>query len=303
MTTLVGVLGWPVAHSRSPAMHNAAFEELGLDWRYELLPVEPDRFGSFVRELPGRGFVGANVTIPHKLRAFALADVVSDVARATGAANTLRFSEHGGEPRIEADNTDVAGFLAALRERAPGAPGGMDALVLGAGGAGRGVVYALLAAGAARVAVWNRDPKRARGLVQDLDRFRGGARLEAVSGADMPQAELLVNATSVGMATEIPDHPPDPAAGVKELPVSADVWGDRQIVVDLVYRQDGTPLARLARSQGVVCVDGFDVLVHQGAASFRLWTGLEAPLGAMRRGTEHGKTKRPREAGSEAGPR
>jgi shikimate dehydrogenase len=298
VTTLVGVLGWPVAHSRSPAMHNAAFEELGLDWRYELLPVSPERFDAFVRELPGRGFAGANVTIPHKLRAFALADTLSDTARATGAANTLLFSQG----MIEADNTDVAGFLAALRERAPGAPEGMDAVVLGAGGAGRGVVHALLEARAARVSVWNRDPKRADDLVQYFSRFRGDTRLEAVRESNVPAAELLVNATSVGMPTEREDPGPDRSQGVKELPVSADVWGDRQIVVDLVYRQEGTPLARLARSRGALCVDGFDVLVHQGAASFRLWTGLEAPLGALRRGAKDRKTQRTRRAGSEAGP-
>jgi shikimate dehydrogenase len=292
MTTFVGVLGWPVAHSRSPAMHNAAFSELGLDWRYELLPVEPGRFDSFVRDLPGRGFAGANVTIPHKLRAFALADSLSDTARVTGAANTLRFTQARGKARIEAHNTDVAGFLAALRERAPEAPEGMDAVVMGAGGAGRGVVYALLQAKAARVSVWNRDPKRASELVQRFSQFRGETRLEAVREPNVPPAEVLVNATSVGMPLEHDGFGADPAGGVKELPLSADVWVDRQIVVDLVYRQDGTPLARLARSRGAVCVDGFDVLVHQGAASFRLWTGLEAPLGALRRGAKDGNTQR-----------
>jgi shikimate dehydrogenase len=281
MTTLVGVLGWPVEHSRSPAMQNAAFEALGLDWRYELLPVEPERFDAFVRALPRRGFAGANVTIPHKLRALALADSASGVARATGAANTLTFSESG----VAAENTDVAGFLAALRERAPDAPAGMDAIVLGAGGAARGVAYALLEAGAARVRVWNRHPKRARELVQDLSQIRAGNRLEALEQAPLPASDLLVNATPVGMRHShdegaLKDQPSD----VKELPLSADVWGDRQIVVDLVYRQNGTALARLARSRGAVCVDGFDVLVHQGAASFRLWTGMEAPLGAMRSG-------------------
>jgi shikimate dehydrogenase len=283
VTTLVGVLGWPVGHSRSPAMHNAAFEALGLDWRYELLPVEPERFESFVRELPARGFAGANVTIPHKLRALGLADRASEVARATGAANTLTFAESG----IEAENTDVAGFLAALRERAPKAPEGMDTLVLGAGGAARAVVYALLDAGAARVSVWNRHPKRARELVQQLAHPRGTTRLEVVEQPQIPASELIVNATSVGMRPS--DHEEglkDPGEGVKELPLSADVWVDRLIVVDLVYRQDGTPLARLARSRGAVCVDGFDVLVHQGAASFRLWTGREAPLGALRSGAK-----------------
>jgi shikimate dehydrogenase len=286
MTTLVGVLGWPVAHSRSPAMHNAAFEELGLDWRYELLPVEPERFEPLVRELPGRGFVGANVTIPHKLRALALADRPSEVARATGAANTLTFGAEG----IAADNTDVEGFLSALHERAPEAPSGMEALVLGAGGAARGVVYALIEGGAKRVSVWNRHPKRAQALVQDFSRFPAETALEAVQAPHLPTTGLLVNATSVGMS-RAPENPQaEGAEGFKELPLSADVWGDRQIVVDLVYRQGGTSLARHARSRGAVCVDGFDVLVHQGAASFRLWTGVEAPLGAMRRGARNRET-------------
>ncbi len=283
-TTLVGVLGWPVEHSRSPAMHNAAFEALGLDWSYELLPVAPDAFEPFVRELPERGFVGANVTIPHKLRALAIADRPSDVARATGAANTLSFTATG----IEAENTDVVGFLTALRERAPEAPKGMSALVLGAGGAARAVVYGLLEAGAERISVWNRHGERAQALVQDFARFaRDPTQLEAVAENRLPSAELLVNATSVGMPSRRSEQgSPDPAEPFKELPLSADVWGDRQIVVDLVYRQDGTPLVRFARSRGAVCVDGFDVLVHQGAASFRLWTGLEPPLGAMRSGAK-----------------
>jgi shikimate dehydrogenase len=151
-------------------------------------------------------------------------------------------------------------------------------------------VYALLEAGAARVSVWNRNPKRARGLVQDFSRFRGEAALDVVEAPSLPRAALLVNATSVGMPQSHDDPRPAAVDAFKELPLSADVWGDRQIVVDLVYRQYGTPLARQARSRGAVCVDGLDVLVHQGAASFRLWTGMEAPLGAMRRGAEDRET-------------
>jgi shikimate dehydrogenase len=268
-------------------MHNAAFEALGIDWRYELLPVEPARLEAFVRELPARGFAGANVTIPHKVRALELADSATDVARAVGAANTLTF--RGGT--IDAHNTDVEGFLAALREHVPDAPAGMEATVLGAGGAARAVVYALLQAGAARIRVWNRHPERAGRLAGSFADLAQEGRLEALGSGFPPPGDLLVNATSVGM----PGGPGEaqPALkeeGVKELPVSADVWGDRQIVVDLVYRQEGTPLVRLARSRGVACVDGFDVLVHQGAASFRLWTGREPPLGAMRSGAKDGKT-------------
>jgi shikimate dehydrogenase len=265
-------------------MHNAAFAALGMDWRYELLPVPPERLEAFLRELPARGFVGANVTIPHKLRALELADKATEVARAVGAANTLTFRD--GE--IEAHNTDVEGFLAALRERVPEAPAGMDATVLGAGGAARAVVYALLQSGAARIRVWNRHPERARRLVESFSDHAPEGCLEALESQIPPPADLLVNATSVGMPGGTGEAQPAlKDQGVKELPVSADVWGDRQIVVDLVYRQEGTPLVRLARSRGVACVDGFDVLVHQGAASFRLWTGREPPLGAMRSGAKH----------------
>ena len=145
MTTLVGVLGWPVSHSRSPAMHNAAFEALGLDWRYELLPVEPERFDAFVRELPGRGFVGANVTIPHKLAALALADRASDVAqRDRRGEHAELHGPAGSRPRTRTS----AGFLAALWPSARrGRPPGMDASCSGAGGAARAASRA--AAGAA----------------------------------------------------------------------------------------------------------------------------------------------------------
>jgi shikimate dehydrogenase len=287
MTTLVGVLGHPVEHSRSPAMHNAAFAALGLDWHYELLPVGPERFEPFVRELPDRGFVGANVTIPYKLRALALADSATEVASVTGAANTLTFRSG----RIEADNTDVEGFLRALREVVPDAPAGMEATVLGAGGAARAVVYALIREKAARIEVWNRHAERADRLASDLSPYAGDTALEAASEAVSTPVDLLVNATSVGIAAG--GQQPTPAlneSAFKELPTSADEWGDRLTVVDLVYRQDGTPFARAARARGLRCVDGFDVLVHQGAESFRLWTGREAPLEAMRSGAQHGTT-------------
>ena len=279
--TRVAVLGHPVAHSRSPAMHNAAFAELGLRWRYEAIDVEPERFAAFVRGMPARGFAGANVTIPHKLAALEVADTASPVARAVGAANTLVFRDGA----IHAENTDVAGTLTALRERAPEAPAGMRALVLGAGGAARAVVFALIEGGAARVSVWNRHPQRAVDLVSDLAGAAGSTRLAAVESPSLTGTDVLVNATSVGM--EHPGsgaHEPQQTGPFKELPVSADELGDRIIVVDLVYRQDRTPLVRAARARGLRCADGMDVLVHQGAASFRLWTGMDAPLGAMRRG-------------------
>ena len=294
MTTLVGILGWPVEHSRSPAMQNAAFEAAGLDWRYELLPVEPERFEQVVRGLPERGFAGANVTIPHKLRALELADRPSEVARAVGAANTLIFRDG----LIAAENTDVEGVLAAIAERAPGAPEGMDALVLGAGGAARAAAYALASAGASSVAVWNRHPERAEQLVSELNATLDSPVLRAISNPSEHRAELLLNATSVGMSSGAAG-PGEPAGGpdrdFKELCISADEMGDRQIVVDLVYRTGGTWLVRTARRAGLPTVDGIDVLVHQGIAGFRLWTGKEPSLEAMRSGAGDG-THNPSEA-------
>ena len=282
MTTLVAVLGHPVGHSRSPAMHNRAFAELGMDWRYEAIDVEPADFETTVIGMPGRGFAGANVTIPHKLRALEVATRASDTARAVGAANTLCFRP--GE--LYADNTDVAGFLAALRGEVAEAPARMRALVLGAGGAARAVVYALVREGAAAVEVWNRHPERATELVEELQSHAQPGALRASAAPDPQAADLIVNATSVGMR-----HPHEGAQNVasfKDLPLVADVLGDRQVMVDLVYRDGGTSLAHAARARGMRLVEGLEVLVRQGAASFELWTGRPAPLQAMRDGARRG---------------
>jgi shikimate dehydrogenase len=286
VTVRVAVLGFPVGHSRSPAMHNEAFAELGLDWRYEAIEVEPERFASVVRELPQQGFAGVNVTVPHKLAALELADSSSEVARTVGAANTLSFE--GG--RIAAGNTDVEGFLGAVRDRLPSAPSGMRALVLGAGGAARAVVYALLEQGASRVQIWNRTPERARRLAEEFARHAGPGGLEAVPEPSTGGVDLLVNATSVGMAGG--KHSGSQADAFKLHQISADNWGDVQLVVDLVYRDGGTPLINHAETQGIPNVDGFEILVHQGAASFEIWTGRKAPLGAMRRGARRPQSYR-----------
>jgi shikimate dehydrogenase len=232
-------------------MHNAAFAALGLRARYQRLPVAPEHLEALVRALPGAGFRGANVTVPHKEAALALADEASPAARAIGAANTLTFAEG----RIRADNTDAPGLLAAL----PGPPAGRRALVLGAGGSARAAVHALLEGGA-DVHVWNRTPERARGL---------GVPLGAPEDPD-----LLVNCTTVGL------H--DPQEPFKTLPLQADDLGAGTWVVDLVYRDGGTELLRAARARGATVVDGLEILVAQGAASFAQWTGRTAPVHVMR---------------------
>lgn len=249
--TRLGVLGWPVAHSRSPAMHNAALAAVGLrGWRYQRLPVPPGLFEETVEALPGAGFRGANVTIPHKQAALRLACHATPRARAIGAANTLCFEDGG----IEADNTDAPALIEAL----PVGPAGRSALVLGAGGSARAAVWALLHAGADEVRVWNRTPERARQLSREL----GASAVERPGPAD-----ILVNCTSVGMG----------GAGV--LPVDA---GDYACVVDFAYGETETPLIAAARAAGIEGVCGLELLVAQGALSFERFTGRPAPRAAMR---------------------
>ena len=255
----LAVLGHPVSHSRSPAMHNAAFAALGIDgeWSYEAIEVAPDAFEERVRAMPAEGFAGANVTVPHKGAAMALADESSETAREIGAANTLSFAD--GE--IRADNTDASGLLNAL----PTSPAGTRALVLGAGGAARAVVWALVREGAT-VEVWNRTALRSRNLCEEL----GGRTVEV---PDQASYGLIVNTTAVGL------HGEDPFA---ELPLAPAAFSPGQIVVDMVYGEGPTRLLSAADEAGATMVDGIEVLVQQGALSFRIWTGREAPLEVMR---------------------
>lgn len=240
-------------------MQNAALEAVGLShWRYQLLPVAPELLAEIVRALPAAGFRGANVTIPHKQAALTLASNPTDRARAIGAANTLVFGEGGA---MQADNTDAPGLIASL----PFAAAGTTALVLGAGGSARAAVWALLDAGATEVWVWNRTAERARALCRDL----GGTPAQAPRAAD-----LLVNCTSIGLTA--------PERTFAELPVAPDDLSDYRCVVDFVYSRSETPLLSEARARGAAVVDGFELLVGQGALSFERFTGRHAPLEVMR---------------------
>jgi shikimate dehydrogenase len=254
----LGVVGWPVAHSRSPAIQNAALEAVSLDgWRYQLLPVPPDLFAETVAALPAAGFRGVNVTIPHKEAALRLATEPTPRARAIGAANTVVFDGR----RIEADNTDAPALIDAL----PFAPAGKTALVLGAGGSARAAVWALLDAGAAEVWIWNRTPERAKALSEEL----GGTPVDSSRPAD-----LLVHCTSIGLDGG--------SSTFKQLPLAADALSRYDCVVDLVYSPHETTLVRAARERGAAVVDGLDLLVRQGALSFERFTGRPAPLEVMR---------------------
>jgi shikimate dehydrogenase len=265
----LAVLGHPVAHSRSPAMQSAALAELGLagEWSYEAIDVPPEALAARIAAMSGEGFVGANVTVPHKLAALELADEASAAARAIGAANTLSF----GDGRVNAENTDAPGLIAAVG----GVRSGTAALVLGAGGSARACVWALVGAGAA-VSIWNRTGARAEALADEIGGTPVGGSGEALDPAGYG---LIVNATVVGMAQASGRDGP----GLKALPFAADALSEHNVVVDLAYGSAETELARLSRERGARLVDGLEVLVQQGAASLRLWTGMDPPVETMRR--------------------
>ena len=279
-TQLVGLLGWPVEHSLSPAMHNAAFEALGLNWRYVALPVVPGCEGVAVRGLAALGFRGANVTVPHKTAVACSLDRLTDEARALGAVNTL-FVGRGdeGESLLVGHNTDHWGLVDALI-RFGFDPQGETAVVVGSGGAARAAVYGLLCAGAQCITVLGRSLERAERLVRDLE--DGQDRLTAEMLTDETLVEtathsaLLVHATSVGME-------PDAERSVWPEGVQ---FPTETLAYDLVYVPRKTQLLQQANASGARCLGGLGMLVGQGARAFEMWTGREAPVDVMLRACE-----------------
>jgi shikimate dehydrogenase len=254
----LAVLGHPVSHSRSPAMQSAALEALGLrDWSYRAIDAAPEAFEMTVRELAEVGYAGVNVTVPHKEAALALATEASEASQQIGAANTLVFDGK----KIEAHNTDADGLLAAL----PDLPRDRRTLVLGAGGAARAALWALLWEGA-RVEVWNRTPERAATICAEL----GGI---AVTAPRQEEYDLIVNTSAAGLSGEDPfDH----------LPLERRGFTDSQTVVDMVYGERRSRLLKAAEGGGAATVDGLEILVQQGARSLEIWTGREPDLDVMR---------------------
>ena len=271
---LAGVMGWPVTHSKSPRIFAHWFAAHRIAGDYVRLAVRPEHFAEVIRTLPRAGFRGVSVTLPHKIVALGLADSASVAARAIGAANMLRFDDRG---RIHADNTDTFGFLENLRGSAPHwKPEAGPALVLGAGGAARAVVHALLEAGVPGIRLANRGRDRAEELAAAFgDRVRvidWAAREAAVPGA-----ATIVNATSLGMEGQ-----PPLALSLADAPATA-------VVTDIVYAPLQTPLLAAAEARGLAAVDGLGMLLHQARPAFRAWFGADPAVDtALRRAVLEG---------------
>ena len=260
---LAGVVGWPVAHSRSPLIHQYWMRQYGLTGDYRAVPAEPDAFERVIRGLIDEGYAGVNVTVPHKEAALLLADEADDLARRIGASNTLIFE--GG--RIRATNTDAYGFIANLKGGVPDfdiASG--PALVLGAGGAARGVIVGLLDAGCPQIILANRTRERAERLVGNLDGTPHDAPITIIDWADkgpaMADAVLLVNTTSLGMTGH----------NALDLPYAHLHIG--MVVTDIVYSPLETDLLKVAHQRGNFTVDGLGMLLHQAAPAFEAWFGV-----------------------------
>ena len=251
------VAGWPVSHSMSPALHGFWLDELSLEGSYEAVPVAPEKFEDFIKELPGSGFVGGNVTIPHKEMAFQLADARDEAAEAIGAVNTL-WLENG---KVHGGNTDAYGFSENMNQNAPNWRKGGSAIVLGAGGASRAVIYAIIEAGFANIHIVNRTVERAQNL---CTRFGSGCEAHAWDALSelLPDTDFLVNTTPMGMGDDDNSWLVD-LSGLK----------DTAIVSDIVYTPLETPLLASAKEASLRTVDGLGMLLHQAVPGFEKWFG------------------------------
>jgi len=268
MTKRVVLIGHPVAHSLSGAMHQAAFDSLGIDAAYEFWDRSPMELADAVGALRGDDFLGGNVTIPHKERVVPLMDRMTEEAHATGAVNTI--TREG--KRLVGHNTDVPGFKIALDKLVGKQKMPRYAVVLGAGGGARAVVHGLITLGFQRIVVFNRHLHRAEGLVKHFGRSAAHMELrampwhESIIEAELAKTKVLINATSIGLTSDLSPIPPE-------------ILQPNLLVLDLIYAQ--TRLLRDAKSAGATVADGEVMLLNQGAAAFTLWTGQAAPLDVM----------------------
>ncbi|HEY8342982.1 MAG TPA: shikimate dehydrogenase [Calditerricola sp.] len=268
-TRLVGLFGYPVGHSLSPAMHNAAFAALGLNLRYVAFPVPPEHLADAVRALRALSFRGVNVTIPHKVAIVPFLDALDEEARAIGAVNTVIVEADG---RLVGTNTDGRGYVRSLLEETGVDLAAQRVLILGAGGAARAVAISLARCGAPRIAIANRTPEKAAELAAHVASYADAWAVPPERLADaVREATLLVNTTSVGMVPH-----------ADETPLPPEWLHDGLVVSDLVYRPLKTRLLREAEARGLVTHGGLGMLIHQGALAFERWTGRSAPVALMR---------------------
>ncbi|MCX7887328.1 MAG: shikimate dehydrogenase [Verrucomicrobiae bacterium] len=270
-TTVVGGFGHPVAHTASPAMHNAAFAALEMNWVYLAFDVEPANLRSALYGARDMGLRGVNLTVPHKILALDIVDEVDAEARKLGAVNTVLI-ENG---KLQGFNTDGYGIAKAIREEFNFGFKGKRVLVLGAGGAGRAIAVKAALDGALRVYVANRTASKVDAIAAEIAKTKSECRRVELTpdalAAVMPDVDLLVNATSVGLKEGETLHLP------------AELFSAQLFVYDTIYRPVETELLRVAAEAGARTANGLSMLLHQGAKSFEIWTGRKAPLAVMRR--------------------
>jgi shikimate dehydrogenase len=272
LSATLGIIGYPIAHSISPIFQQAALDHCGIDATYQAYEVAPDDVGQFVNGLRRDGAWGINVTVPHKEAVIPHLDEVDDWATAAGAVNTI-VNRDG---RLTGHNTDGLGFLRALQDEGGFVPEGSRVLILGAGGAARGVVLALSRAKVATLIIANRTLERAQRLADLAHSADTEGIAIPLDGKDLTEAagaaDLIVNCTTIGMS-----HGPDEAGS----PLPSESITSTVLVNDLVYNPLETPLLKAAAQAGATCLGGILMLVYQGAASFEMWTGRDAPVAVM----------------------
>lgn len=261
-----GIIGHPVGHSLSPVFQGAAFRACGLDVTYAAWDTPPGELAGRVAGLRAPDVLGANVTIPHKEAVAPLLDELELLAARVGAVNTIVHRA----ARLTGHNTDGSGFVAALREERQFEAAGATVLLLGAGGASRGIAFALAAAGARDIAIWNRTPERAQRLAADVAAAGGAAHAQGAT--DPAGFDLVVNCTSLGMSG---------TGTTGDSPCDLRRAAPRALAVDIVYRPAETPFLAQARALGLPWLGGLPMLIHQGALAFELWTGQPAPVAVM----------------------
>ena len=273
MARKLGIFGYPIGHSLSPVFQQAALDHYEIDARYEAWETSPADLGAAVARLRGCEYLGANVTVPHKVEVMAHLDEVDELARLIGAVNTI--VKHG--ERLIGHNTDAGGFVESLRRAGGFDPKGRRALLLGAGGAARAAAFALARGGASELVIANRTLERAVALAAELGgACRGVTAIHLADATSLGEAaagaDLVVNSTTVGMR-----HTPEQDAS----PLPSGTLGCGCVVYDMVYNPARTPLLAQAELAGATAVGGLSMLIHQGAAAFELWTGKRAPLQVM----------------------